>query len=187
MSHYVYILNVVLFAKTWTDFLLFAQNVWSDFVIVVVDNEQTVTKVMKNFTEAINETTTALGQHISEEITTELGKSAKSMNDNVVSLIHLYGFIILIPIGIIFNSISVIIFRKSQAFTSSIGNHLKCISITDSILLIGIVLTSSDEYWEEKINFPDMLSLNNISCKISPYVAGMGIFFHWFNFVFSYN
>ena len=78
------------------------------------------------------------------------------MNDNVVSLIHLYGFIILIPIGIIFNSISLIIFQKSQAFSSSIGNHLKCISITDSILLIGIVLTSSDEYWEERINFPDM-------------------------------
>ena len=65
----------------------------------------------------------------------------------------------LIPIGIIFNSISLIIFQKSQAFSSSIGNHLKCISITDSILLIGIVLTSCDEYWEERINFPDMLSV----------------------------
>ena len=108
---------------------------------------------MKNFTEAINETTTAPGQISSEEITTEIGKSAKSMNDNVVSLIHLYGFIILIPIGIIFNSISFIIFQKSQAFSSSIGNHLKCISISDSILLIGIVLTYSDEYWEKKNKF----------------------------------
>ena len=119
---------------------------------------------MKNFTEAINETTTTtLGQISSEETDTELLKAiTKSVSDNVVSLIHLYGFIALISIGIFFNFISLIIFQKSQAFSSFIGDHLKCISITDSILLIGIVLTSSDEYWEEKIKFPNMLSLNNI-------------------------
>ena len=129
---------------------------------------------MENFTQAVTETTTDLGQNISEETATELLKSAKSMNDNVFAHIHMYGLIILIPLGIIFNSLSLIIFRKSKDFSTSIGNHLKCISISDSIMLIGMFLTSTNEYWEENLGLPDIFSLNYFSCKMSMYVAKVG-------------
>ena len=135
---------------------------------------------MENFTAAVNETTTAvdeweattaLGQSMREWTTTERVKSfAKLVND-----IHLYGFIILIPLGIIFNSLSLIIFQKNQAFSTAIGNHLKCISISDSIMLIGGFLGTGDEYWEEKINFSYIQSLSNFSCKITMYVLNIGI------------
>ena len=129
---------------------------------------------MENFTQSVTETTTDLGQNISEETATELLKSAKSMNDNVFAHIHMYGLIILIPLGIIFNSLSLIVFRISKDFSTSIGNHLKCISISDSIMLVGMLLTSTNEYWEEKLGLPDIFSMNNFSCKMSMYVAKVG-------------
>ena len=132
---------------------------------------------MENFTEAENdwETTTSLGQNISEAATTELVKLfRKSMNKNVFFDIHMYGLIMLIPLGIIFNSISLIIFQKSQAFSTSIGNHLKCISISDSIVLIGILLINIDKYWEEQLKIPVISSMNNASCKISTYILQVG-------------
>ena len=134
---------------------------------------------MYNFTEEINEseTTTALAQNISEAAkTTDLVKSfTKSINKNVFFDIHMYGLIILIPLGIIFNSMSLIIFQKSQAFSTSIGNHLKCISISDSIVLIGLFLINTDKYWEEQLKIPVILSMNNFSCKISTYISLAGL------------
>ena len=80
--------------------------------------------MMQNSTDVANESklTTALEQNINEAaITTELVKSfTKYVND-----IHLYGFIIVIPLGIVLNSLSLIIFQKNEAFSTSIGNHLK--------------------------------------------------------------
>ena len=127
---------------------------------------------MQNFTEAINEfeTTTAVGQNISEEDTSDLLKSIiKSMKD-----IHLYCLIILVPLGLIFNSISLVTFQRNKSFSTSSGYHLKCISICDSIILVGILLTNIDKYWEEKLNFPNIYSMNNMSCTISTYVLVVG-------------
>ena len=131
---------------------------------------------MKNFTETLDEleTTTAVGQNISEAVTTELVKSANSVSDNVFVRIYMYVAIVMIPLGIIFNSVSLIIFQKSKAFTTSIGNHLKCISISDSIMLVQVLFTNTDQYWEEKLNFPDIYSFNNISCKIFTFVKVLG-------------
>ena len=134
--------------------------------------------MMENFTEAINETTTVLGQIISEETTTEMGQIISERVKafaKYVNNIQLYGLIILFPLGIIFNTLSLIIFQKSQAFSTSIGNHLKCISISDSILLLAGFLSSPDEYWEETFNFSYIKSLNNISCKITNYILNVGI------------
>ena len=127
---------------------------------------------MQNFTEAINnlETTTAVGQNISEEDTPDLMNSfMRSMKD-----FHLYGLIILVPIGITFNSISLVIFQRSKAFTTSVGTHLKCVSISDSIMLVGTLLTNTDKYWDEKLNFPNIYSMNKTSCKIFTYILGVG-------------
>ena len=135
-------------------------------------------EAMYNFTEAVNESeaSTALGQNISEETTTELVKLfTKSMNKNVLFDIHMYGLIILIPLGIIFNSISLIIFQKCLVFSTSIGNHLKCISISDSIVLMGIFLMNIDKYWEEQLKIPVIVSMNNVSCKMSTYVLNVGL------------
>ena len=129
---------------------------------------------MNNFTETVNEleASTVLGQNVSEETTTELvNSSTKSMNDNVFYRIHMYGLIVLIPLGIIFNSISVIVFQKSQVFSTSIGNYLKCISISDTIILVGILLINTSKSWEQKLNFPNIISMNNASCVISTYIA----------------
>ena len=131
---------------------------------------------MKNFTETLDEleTTSAVGQNISEAVTTELVKSANSMSDNAFVRIYMYVAIVLIPLGIIFNSVSLIIFHKSKVFTTSIGNHLKCISISDSIMLVQVLFTNTDQYWEEKLHFPDIYSFNNISCKIFTFVKALG-------------
>ena len=134
--------------------------------------------MMENFTEAINETTTVLGQIISEETTTEMGQIISERVKafaKYVNNIQLYGLIILFPLGIIFNTLSLIIFQKSQAFSTSIGNHLKCISISDSILLMGGFLGAPDEYWEEKFNFSYITSLNNISCQMTNYILNVGL------------
>ena len=133
--------------------------------------------MMYNFTEAgkESEASTALGQNISEEATTKLVKLfTKSVKNYVFSNIHMYGLIILFPFGIFFNSLSLIVFQKSKTFSTSIGNHLKCISISDSIILVGILLTNTDKYWEEKLNFPDIHSMN-MSCKISTCIKVLGI------------
>ena len=145
---------------------------------------------MYNFTEAENgleattslgpntsdSATNAVGQHVSEVATaTELKKSmTKLLNNNVFFDIHMYGLIILIPIGIILNSICLIVFQKCQAFSNALGNHLKCISISDSIVLIGILLVNIDKYWEEKLKMPVILSMNNASCKMSAYITLVG-------------
>ena len=135
-------------------------------------------KIMYNFTEeAVNESeaTTSLGENISEEATTELMKSfPKSMKRNVFFDIHMYSLLILVPLGIIVNSISLIIFQKSKAFSNAVGNHLKCISISDSIVLVGILLINIDKYWEEQLKIPVISLMNNISCKISVYILGVG-------------
>ena len=132
--------------------------------------------MMENFTETVNELeeTTVLGQYISEESTTELVKSAKAMSDNVFSDIQMYGLIVLIPLGIIFNLLSLIIFQKSKVFTTAIGNHLKCISISDSIMLVPVLFTNTDQYWEEKLHFPNIYYLNNISCRIFTFLRALG-------------
>ena len=138
---------------------------------------------MENFTKDVNETTTTLGQDINEETVTEMGQiiSWETTSELVktftkyVNDIHLYGLIILFPLGIIFNTLSLIIFQKSQAFSTSIGNHLKCISISDSILLMGGFLGAPDEYWEEKFNFSYITSLNNISCQMTNYILNVGL------------
>ena len=112
-----------------------------------------------------------MGQIISWQTTSELVKTfTKYVND-----IHLYGLIILFPLGIIFNTLSLIIFQKSQAFSTSIGNHLKCITISDSILLMGGFLGAPDEYWEEKFNFSYIISLSNISCQMTNYILNVGL------------
>ena len=86
----------------------------------------------------------------------------------------MYVAIILIPLGIIFNSVSLIVFQKTKAFSTSIGNHLKCISISDSIMLVQVLFTNTDQYWEEKLNFPNIYSLNNTSCKTFTFVKVLG-------------
>ena len=132
--------------------------------------------MMENFTETVNEleATTVLGQYISEESTTELVKSAKAMSDNVFSDIQMYGLIVLIPLGIIFNSLSLIVFQKSKVFTTAIGNHLKCISISDSIMLVPVLFTNTDQYWQERLNFPNIYYLNNISCRMFTFLRALG-------------
>ena len=130
-----------------------------------------------SFTEAANESeaTAALGQNITEAATVGLLKSTKSMSDNVFARIHMYGLIILIALGIIFNSVSFVVFQKSKIFTTSIGNHLKCIAISDTIMLVEMLFTNTNQYWEEKLHFPDIYSLNNVSCKIFTFVKVLGV------------
>ena len=137
---------------------------------------ETTFKMMENFTGIVNqsEATTAVGQNISEAATTELVKSAKSISDNVFTHIYMYVAIILIPLGIILNSVSLTVFQKRKAFSTSIGNHLKCISVSDSIMLIQVLFANTDENWEEKLNFPNIYSLSNISCKIFTFVKVLG-------------
>ena len=130
-----------------------------------------------NLTEAVNEleATTAVGQNLNEAVTAGLLKSTKSMSDNVFARIHMYGLIILTPLGLIFNSVSVVVFQKSKIFTTSIGNHLKFIAISDSIMLVEMLFTNTNQYWEEKLHFPDIYSLNNASCKLFTFIKLLGV------------
>ena len=130
---------------------------------------------MYNFTETVG-TTTSLAQNISEEAVTGLvnNSSSKSMNDNMFVYIHMYGLLILIPLGIVLNSVSLTVFQKSKAFSTSTGNHLKGISVSDTIILVGLLLTNTNKYWEETLGFPDIHAKNNMSSKISTFILGVG-------------
>ena len=149
-----------------------SQTSWGELATVVSDRKGTTTmEVMENVTKTVNETTTYLGQNITDEVTSEQVKSfTKYVND-----IHLYGTIIVHPLGIIWNLVSLIVFLKCKAFSTSIGNHLKCISISDSIMLLAGFLSAIDEYWAEQLNIPIFKLLGSMSCKITLYALNVGI------------
>ena len=136
---------------------------------------------MENFTDA--EVTSGKAENLTlipneEEInlTTALAQrlSTSILNDNIFSRIHLYGLLVVIPLGFFLNSLTLIILCKCKTFASSIGNHLKCIAVSDNIFLLGFFFYSIDDYWEEKINIAHFVKLNDWTCKITMTTLSVG-------------
>ena len=153
---------------------------------ILVSEEETISNLSGNvtttgFTDAeitsgTVENVTAILSEEETNLTTTMAQSFLNpiLSDNIFSRIHLYGLLVVIPLGFILNSLSFIILQKSKTFASSIGNHLKCIAISDNIFLLGFFFYCFDQYWEENINIANFKNLNDWTCKITMTLVTVG-------------
>ena len=138
---------------------------------ILFSAEETTNSSIENFTDAevtseIVENLTAIpnGEEINPTTALVQRLSTKILSDNIFFRIHLYGLLVVVPLGFFLNSLSLIILCKCKAFASSVGNHLKCIAVSDNIFLLGFFFYSIDEYWEEKIHIAQFVKLNDWTC-----------------------
>ena len=62
------------------------------------------------------------------------------LSDHIFNRIQAYGLLVVVPLGLILNSLSFVIFQKSKTFATSIGSHMTCITISDNIFLARLFL-----------------------------------------------
>ena len=79
----------------------------------------------------------------------------------------LYSNVILIPIGIILNILSFVIFYKIKTYKSATGLHLMCMAIADNFALVAIFLNDVPAYSIYSI-IPDIHAIHNFFCKSVP-------------------
>ena len=59
----------------------------------------------------------------------------------ITEMIDLYGEFVLVPLGVLFNLISLVIFCRHSMYRSAIGIHLKCIAIADTLVITTILIS----------------------------------------------
>ena len=94
-------------------------------------------------------------------------KALRNHYVDVAFQVGLYSNVILIPIGIILNILSFIIFYKIKTYKSATGLHLMCMAIADNFALIGIFLFDVPAYSIYSF-IPDIHALHIFFCKSIP-------------------
>ncbi len=85
-----------------------------------------------------------------------------------------YGILILVPIGLFLNTLSFIIFNRSEKYSTAVGLHLKCLAVSDNLLILAQVLVSADDDWEQQLGVPSVSLANKFWCKLSNYMLVAG-------------
>ena len=78
------------------------------------------------------------------------------------------------PLGIIFNFISLVIFLRFNTYRTPTGLHLKWIAIADTIVIVGSLIFKIRES-KKYIDVPEYMVTNGIFCKVNLFVLSMGI------------
>ena len=93
----------------------------------------------------------------------EHGNQSNSLFD-VIAQVEMYSDLVIVPMGIFVNFLSIAIFVKSRMAWTSVGLHLMYLAIADNIVLVSGFIGSS-KFWHMFINIPDLWSSNIITCS----------------------
>ena len=122
-----------------------------------------------NCTE-INEAATMIGSDSNQSL---------SVFD-VISQVHMYGTLTIVPVGVFLNILSIVIFVKSKLAWTPVGLHMMYLAIADNLILVSILIRVT--LWRYYlIHFYDLYSLNIITCVGTYYSLEVG--FTWSSFL----
>ena len=96
----------------------------------------------------------------------------------ITEQIELYGSLIVTPLGLILNSLSLVIFYKCKLHKTATGLHLICIALADNSVLFGTFFNRS-QFWVNYINIPAFALINTFCCKFFNFFTDFG--FLWNN------
>ena len=99
----------------------------------------------------------------------------RQQNYGILRDINMYGTLIWAPIGLILNTLSLVILIKCKNFSTSVGTYLKSLCVADNILIAGFFCLSFDAHWQNKLNFPQIPNLNDVTCKMTIYTVSVGL------------
>ena len=84
----------------------------------------------------------------------------------------MYGYLIVVPLGLIFNILSIKVFSKWKQTSNTL--HLICLAIADSVIILSSFSLRTDIYWTDKVNIPSFTIQNVWVCKLSIYLLSAG-------------
>ena len=89
--------------------------------------------------------------------------------------IELYGFLIVMPFGIILNTTTFVVFYVMKSHRTSAGLHLMATAVVDNCLLVGFYFTGPSQR-SDHINIPNVAGMNLILCKLFYFLFGFSMF-----------
>ena len=92
---------------------------------------------------------------------------------SITEQIELYGNLIVVPLGVVLNFLSFVIFYRIKTHKTATGLNLMCIALGDTLVIVGFFAYSS-RHWTNCINLPPITSLHEIICKAISFVTGIG-------------
>ena len=93
----------------------------------------------------------------------EHGNQSNSLFD-VIAQVEMYSDLVIVPMGIFVNFLSIAIFVKSRMAWTSVGLHLMYLAVADNLVLVSGFIGST-KTWHMFINIPDLWSSNIITCS----------------------
>ena len=100
----------------------------------------------------------------------------------ITEQIQLYGSLVLTPVGLILNCLSLVIFYKCNLHKTATGLHLICIALADNSVLFGTFFNRS-QFWVDYINIPSFPLIHTYSCKLFNFATDFG--FLWNNLLLA--
>ena len=85
----------------------------------------------------------------------------------ITEMIDLYAEFVLVPLGVLFNLISLFIFCRNRMYSSAIGIHLKCIAIADTLVITTILIS--------KLRDSDLIHMDLSLCTINVFLMSVGV------------
>ena len=74
---------------------------------------------------------------------------------------------VLVPLGVVFNLISLLIFCRHSTYRSAIGIHLKCLAVADTFVITTIFIS--------KLRDSDLIKMDLSVCTINVFFLSVGV------------
>ena len=87
--------------------------------------------------------------------------------------IELYGFLGIMPFGIILNTATFVVFYIMKSHRTSTGLHLMATAAVDNCLLVGLYFSGPGQR-SDHINIPNIAGMNIILCRFFHFLMGFG-------------
>ena len=85
----------------------------------------------------------------------------------ITEQIDLYGEFVLVPPGVVFNIISLVIFCRHSSYRSAIGLHLKCIAVADTLVITTIFVS--------KLRDSNLIKMDLSLCTMNVFLMSVGV------------
>ena len=109
-----------------------------------------------------------------ENITSNNFETSKSMPLAISEQIELYGTLVITPVGIVFNTVCLIVFYLCKTHKTATGLHLMCIAVADNFVSLGLIVDDA-YYFADYVHFFNFLKPNLISCKAAMFFTPFGV------------
>ena len=120
------------------------------------------------FPERADWTNTTFNFNYTEEDQTDILIDSHGNQSNsvfaVIAQVEMYSDLVIAPMGIFVNFLSIAIFVKSRMAWTSVGLHLMYLAVADNLVLVSGFIGST-QTWHMFINIPDLWSSNIITCS----------------------